>query len=135
MTTPDGKRQETSLLGGLAKAATDSAAFNRAYFDATQRSGRLWVAGLQDLGHRCFDATQDTGQRFQATVKAMSSARSVRETLDIQAAHLRTEVKQLVKQATDLQEAALELVQQASAPLIDQLTESSAAATARGFQS
>ena len=135
MTTPDGKRQETSLLAGLATAATDSAALNRAYIDAARRSGRLWVAGLQDLGQRCFGATQDMGERLQATVKALSSARSVRETLDIQAAHLSTEVEQSVKQATDLQEAALQLVQQASAPLIDQLTASSAAATARGFQS
>ena len=135
MTMPDGKRQEISFLAGLAKAATDSAAFNRAYFDATQRSGRLWVAGLQDLRQRCFGATQDRGERFQATVKALSSTRSVRETLDIQAAHLSTEVEQSVKQATDLQEAALQLVQQASAPLIDQLTASSATATARGFQS
>ena len=135
MTTPDGKRQETSLLAGLATAATDGAAFNRAYIDATQRSGRLWAAGLQDLGQRCFGAAQNRTERFQATAKALSSARSLRETFDIQAAHLSTEVEQSVKQATDLQEAALQLLQQASAPLIDHLTASSTAVTARNFQS
>ena len=135
MTTLNGKRQETSLLAGLAAAATDGAAFNRAYIDAAQRSGRLWVAGLQDLGQRCFGATQDMGERFQATAKALSSARSVREAIGIQAAHLSTEVEQSVKQAADLQEAALQLMQQVSAPLVDQVTVSSTAVTARGFQS
>lgn len=135
MTMPDGKRQASSMLVGLATAATDSAVFNRAYLDATQRSGRLWAAGLQDLGQRCFSAAQGMTERFQATAKALSSARSVRETLDIQAAHLSTEVEQSVKQAADLQEAAFQLVQRASAPLIDELTASSAAATVRGFQS
>jgi hypothetical protein len=73
--------------------------------------------------------------RFQATAKALSSARSVRETLGIQAAHLGTEVEQSLKQAADLQEAALQPVQRASAPLIDHLTASSTAVAVRNFQS
>lgn len=135
MTVPDGKRQATRILDGLATAATNSAAFNRAYIEATQRSGRLWAVGLQDLGQRCFDAAQNRTERFKATAKALSSAKSVRETLGLQAALLSTEVEQSVKQAVDLQEAALQLLQQASAPLIDHLTASSTAVTARNFQS
>ena len=135
MTMPDSKRQAASLLDGFATDATDSAAFNRAYLDAAQRSGRLWAVGLQDLGERCFGAAQGINERFQVTGKALSSARSVREALVIQAAHLSTEVEQSVKQAADLQEAALQLVQQASAPVIEQMTVSSAAVTARNFQS
>jgi hypothetical protein len=74
-------------------------------------------------------------ERFQVTAKALSSARSVRESFETQAAQLSTKVEQSVKQATELQEAALQLVQQASAPLIDQLAASSAGVTARNFQS
>jgi hypothetical protein len=56
MTLLDGKRQATRMLGGLVTAATDGAAFNRAYIEATQRSSRLWAAGLQDFGQRCSGA-------------------------------------------------------------------------------
>lgn len=134
MTMLDGKRQTTSFLNSLMAVATNRTAFNHAYIEATQRSGRLWAAGLQDLGQRCVGAAQNRTERFQATAKALSSAKSVRETLAIQAAHLGTEVEQSVKQAADLQEAALQIVQRASAPLIDHLTASSTAAAARHFQ-
>jgi hypothetical protein len=123
------------MLDGLATAATDGAAFNRAYTEAVQRSGRLWSAGVQDLGLRCSGAAQNRTVRFQATAKALSSATSVRETLGIQVAHLSTEVEQSVKQAADLQEAALLLVQRASAQLTDHLTASSPAVSVRNFQS
>ncbi|WP_161993597.1 phasin family protein [Muricoccus nepalensis] len=134
MTLSDGKRQMTSFLDSLATVATHGTAFNRASIEAMQRSSRLWAAGLQDIGQRCVGAAQNRTERFQATAKALSSAKSVRETLAIQAAHLGTEVEQSVKQATDLQEAALQVVQRASAPLIDHLTASSTAAAARHFQ-
>lgn len=134
MTMLDGKRQTTSFLNSLMAAATNGTAFNHAYVEATQRSNRLWAAGLQDLGQRCVGAAQNRTERFQATAKALSSAKSVRETLAIQAAHFGTEVEQSVKQAADLQEAALQVVQRASAPLIDHLTASSTAAAARHFQ-
>jgi hypothetical protein len=123
------------MLDGLATAATDGAAFNRAYMEAVQRSGHLWSAGVQDLGLRCSGAAQNRTVRFHATAKALSSARSVRETLGIQAAHLSTEVEQSVKQAADLLEAALQFVQRESAPLMDHLTATSTAVAVRNFQS
>ena len=135
MTMPDGKRQATSMLDGIATAATDNATFNRAYIEAARRSGRLCPPGMQDLGQRCFGAARDMTERFQATAEALSSARSVRETLDMQAVHVSTAFEQSVTQSTDLQEVVLQLVQQASAPLLDHLTVSSTAAKARGFQS
>lgn len=135
MMLPDGKRQATRMLDGLATAATEGAAFNRAYIEAVQRSSRLWTPGLHDIDQRYFGAAQDMTERFQTTAKAVSLASTVRETLGIQATHLSTEVEQSVKQAADLQEVALQLAQRASAPLIDHLTASSTAAAARNFQS
>jgi hypothetical protein len=73
-------------------------------------------------------------ERFQAMAQALSAARSGRETLGIQATHVSTEFEQSVKQAADLQEATLQLVQQAPAPLINHLTASSTAVAARNFQ-
>jgi hypothetical protein len=135
MTLLDGKRQATRMLDGFATAAAGGAAFNRAYIQDTQRSSRLGAAGLQDFGQRCSGAAQNMTEGVQAAAKALFSARSVRETLGIEAAQFRTEVEQSLKQAADLQEAVLQFVQRASAPLIDHLTASSTAAAARNFQS
>jgi hypothetical protein len=119
------------MLDGLSRSAADCAALNHAYLDAAARSTQLWTAGLQDLGQRCFGAAQGMTDRFQATTRTLASAKSVGEAAEIQAAHIRAAVGQAVTQATDLQRAALQLVQQASAPMAEHLTAVSATMTAR----
>lgn len=124
--TIDRTQQANALMGNMSKAATDGAAFNRAYLDAATRSSQLWTAGLQDLGKRYFSAAQSMTEQFRATTQALSSAKTMKEAAEIQAAHVRSVMEQAMSQANSFQEATLQLVQQASAPMVEQVTAMSA---------
>ena len=131
MTTINRTSQAHAVMDNMSKAAMNGAAFNHAYLDAATRSSQIWTAGLQDLSQRYFTATQSMTEQFQATAKALSSAKSIKEAADIQAAHVRLVMEQAVSQATSLRDATLQLVQQASAPMVEQVSSASATMMAR----
>ncbi|MFC0388812.1 phasin family protein [Muricoccus vinaceus] len=134
MMTMNSTQQATVAMDKLSRAAAGGAAFNRAYLDAATRSGQLWTAGLQDLGKRYIGAAQSMTEQFQATAKALSSARTMKEAAEIQAAHVRSVMEQAMSQATSFREATLQLVQQASAPMAEQAAATSATMMARAPQ-
>ena len=99
------------------KTAEEMMQFGQGNVEAWVKSGQIMAAGLQDLGKQLAATAQATFDESMSTFKAMTSARSVKEAIDMQASLTRTAMEKAMAETGRLTEASFKLAEQSAAPL------------------
>jgi phasin family protein len=104
------------------KTAEEFISFNQANVEAFVKSGQIVASGLQDLSKQMAATFQATMDETMSTFRAMSSVRSFKEALDLQASLARSTVEKAVTQSGQVAETSFKLAEQAMAPLANRVT-------------
>ena len=122
----DGMEQSQSATrDGMRKAMTtaeEMAAFAHGNLQAIARSSQVMAAGAQDMGQSLAAAARTAMDDMMAAFKAMSSARSVKDALELQSSLLRTSLDKAMSQASQMTDTGMKLSEQALAPIAEHLS-------------
>lgn len=112
-----GFAQASKGAEGLVKATEDAVAFGRGNMDALTKSAQVYFAGVQDISRQAMAMVQALSEQTLDNVKALSTARSLKEAADLQASFARAGFERVMGETAKLQEASLKLAEQAFAPI------------------
>jgi phasin family protein len=104
------------------RTAEELVQFNQGNFEAFVKSSQIWAAGVQDLTKQAAASAQVSFEETVSTYKALSSVRSVREALELQANLARSSVEKVVAESGRLADASVKLAEKALAPLTARVT-------------
>lgn len=99
------------------KTAEQFVAFSQGNIEAFVKSSQIWSTGVQDLSKHMAAAAQASMEDGMSTFKALTSVKSFKDALELQAAFARSALEKTVAQSGELTDASLRLTEQAMAPL------------------
>lgn len=116
-----GADSATSAYGAMsekaAKTATDLTAFNRGTLEALAQAGQIFAAESQDLFRQAAAAGQAAFTESLNNLRAITSAKTMKERLELQANFVRTSAISAVSESSRLARAGIDLAEKASAPI------------------
>jgi phasin family protein len=99
------------------KTAEEFVSFGQGNLEAFVKSGQIFAAGVQDLGKHLAATAQHSFEHSVASMKAVASAKSVKEAIELQTAFARASMEKAVAETTKVTETSLKLIEQVSAPI------------------
>lgn len=102
---------------GLVKQAEDLTSFNRETLDLVVKSSTLLVQGWQDVAKSAMATLQASIEESIAHSKAVASAKSIHELVELNQTFAKTSVEKAIAEATRLSETSTKLLEEASKPL------------------
>jgi phasin family protein len=99
------------------KTAEEVMAFSQGNLEAMVKCGQIWAAGVQDIGKQIAANAQASFDETMTTFKAMSSVKSLKDALDLQAGLARLTLEKTLAESGKLTDASMKLTEQALAPL------------------
>jgi phasin family protein len=106
----------------LAKSTEDFFAFGQANVEAFVKSGQIWAAGVQELTKLFATTTKASFDESVATFKAISSAKSVTEAIDLQSTFATSVVEKALAESNKLINTSIKLTEQTLAPITARMT-------------
>jgi phasin family protein len=116
---------QTSVKEGMEKAmktAEEFVAFSQGNVEAFVKSGQIWAAGVQDLTKQVAATAQATLDETMSTFKAMTSVKSLKDAMDLQASFARSALEKTMTESGKLTDASFKLTEQALAPITARMT-------------
>ncbi len=104
------------------KTAEEFMTFGQANIEAFVKSGQIFATGLQEMSKQFAATAQATMDETMSTFRAMSSVRSIKEAMDLQASLARSTMEKAVAQTGHVAESSFKLAEQAMAPLASRVT-------------
>ena len=104
------------------KTAEEFVAFGQGNLEALLKSGQIWAAGMQDLSKQVAASAQASFDETMSTFKAMTSVRSLKDAMDLQASLARSTMEKTLAESGKLTDASFKLTEQAIAPLTARVT-------------
>jgi phasin family protein len=104
------------------KTAEEFVSFGQGNVEAVMKSSQIWAAGVQDLGKHLAATAQAQMDETMATVKALSTVKSVKEAVELQTALAKTAMEKLMAETGKLTDASMKLAEQAFAPITERVT-------------
>lgn len=104
------------------KTAEEFVTFGQGNMEAFIRSGQILAAGMQDLTKQMAASAQASFDETMGTFRAIASARSVREAVDLQAALARSTLEKALTQTSQVTETTLKLAEQVAAPIASRVS-------------
>lgn len=104
------------------KSTEEFVSFGQGNVEAVMKSGQIWATGLQDLSKTFAATAQASIDETMATIKTLSSVKSLKEALDIQSNLAKTAMEKMMAESGKLTEASRKLAEQALAPLTARVT-------------
>jgi len=98
--------------------AKDFATFNQGTLEAVTQAYQIMPAGSQDLFRQMAQSSQAAFTEAASGFRALATARTVKERLELQASLARTAAHRAVSESSRFAQASLDLAEKASAPLI-----------------
>ena len=96
--------------------------FGQANVEAFVKSGQIFATGLQELSKQIAATAQATVYETMSTYRALTTVKSVKEALDLQASLARFAMEKAVTQTGSVAEASFKLAEQAIAPIAGRVT-------------
>jgi phasin family protein len=106
----------------MTKTAEDLVSFGQGNVEAFTKAGQVWAAGVQELGKQVAATAQSHIDQTVATFKAITTAKSFKEAIDLQSTLARSTVEKAVADTGKLTDASLKLAEQTWAPLTARVT-------------
>jgi phasin family protein len=113
-----------SMIGmkTMTKSTEDFVAFGQANVEAFVKSGQIWAAGVQELMKLFAATTKVSFDESVSTFKAITSAKSVTEAVDLQSAFASSAVTKTLAESKKLIDASIKLTEQTLAPITARVT-------------
>lgn len=104
------------------KTAEDLVAFGQGNVEAVVKSSQIWASGVQDLSKQVAATTQAVFDETLSTFKALTSVRSLKDAMDLQAAFARSALEKTLAESGKLTDASFKLTEQTLAPITARVT-------------
>lgn len=104
------------------KTPEEFMSFGQANVEAFVKSGQIVATGLQDLSKMMAATAQATMDETMSALRAMTTVKSVKEAIDLQASLARSTMEKAMTQGGQVAETSFKLAEQAMAPLAGRLT-------------
>ena len=104
------------------KSTEDFVAFNQGNVEAFLKASQIWTTGLQDISKQFAASAQASFDETVASVKALTSVKSLKEAVDLQTSLTKTSFEKFVAESGKLTDASVKLAEQAIAPLTARVT-------------
>lgn len=111
------KEQVEKASAQMLKGYEDYAAFNKATVDALVKSSTIAVKGAEDINKELVAFAQASFDNSVAIGRALLSAKSFNEVVELQNSYAKQSFDSLVAEATKLQELSVKVTNEAFAPL------------------
>jgi len=99
------------------KTAEQFAAFGQGNMEAFVKSGQIWAAGIQDLQKKFAATAQLSFEEAVSTMKALTTVKSVKDAVELQANYARTAMERTIAESGKLTDFTFKLTEQALAPI------------------
>jgi phasin family protein len=106
----------------MMKTTEDFVAFGQANLEAFVRSGQIWSAGVQELTKQIATTAKASFDESISTFKAMSTAKSVKEAMDLQSSFAKAALEKAMAESNKLTDASIKLTEQTLAPITARVT-------------
>lgn len=123
--TVDSQPTQERVKQGMEKAmktTEELVAFGQGNAEALVKSTQIWTAGMQDLSKQFAATAQASFEEAVATFKAMTSVKSLKDAMDLQASFARTAFEKSMAESSKLTDASFKLTEQALAPITARMT-------------
>ena len=97
-----GKATLNQGLNTVIHSTQDFVAAGKANLDAVGTAGRIWAAGVQELTQQFASTVKASYEDSVATFKAISTAKSIKEALDLQGTYVKSTFSKAVAESTKL---------------------------------
>jgi phasin family protein len=104
------------------KSTEDFVAFSQANLEAFVKSGQIWSAGVQELTKQMATSAKATFEESVSTFKAISTAKSVKEAMDLQSTFAKAALEKAMAESNKLTDASIKLTEQTLAPITARVT-------------
>jgi phasin family protein len=112
----------TQGMKTMMKSTEDFVAFGQANFEAFVRSGQIWSAGVQELTRQFASSAKASFDESVSTLKAITTAKSVREAMDLQSTFAKAALEKAMFESNKLTDASIKLTEQTLAPITARVT-------------
>jgi len=112
----------TQGMKTMMKSTEDLVAFGQANLEAFVKSGQIWSAGVQELTKQFATSAKASFEESVSTLKAMSTAKSVKEAMDLQSTFAKTALEKVMAESNKLTDASIKLTEQTLAPITARVT-------------
>ena len=106
----------------MIKSTEDFVALGQANMEAFVKSGQIWTAGVQELMKQFAETAKASFDESVATFKAISSAKSVTEAMDLQSKFATSAAGRALAESNKLVGASIKLTEQTLAPITARVT-------------
>lgn len=96
--------------------------FGQGNVEALVKTSQIVATGLQDLSKQIAANAQATVDETLSTMRAMSSVRSIKEAMELQATLARSTFEKAVSQTGQITETSFKLAEQAMGPIAHRVT-------------
>jgi phasin family protein len=104
------------------KTAEELVSFSQGNLEAILKSGQIWAAGMQDLSKQVAATAQASFDETMSTFKALTSVKSLKDAMDLQASLARATMEKTLTESGKLTDASFKLTEQAIAPITARVT-------------
>jgi phasin family protein len=99
------------------KTAEEVVAFGQGNMEAYVKSSQILAAGIQEMQKKFAASAQASFEETVATMKAMTSCKSLKDAFELQAGLARTAMERTIAESGKLTDASFKLTEQALAPI------------------
>lgn len=115
------KKVNTHMENAI-KSTEELVSFSQGNFEALIKSSQIWATGLQDLGRQFAATAQAQMDETLASVKSLSSVKSLKEALDLQTGMAKAAMEKIVAETGKVTDATVKLAEQTLAPITARVT-------------
>jgi phasin family protein len=112
----------TQGMKSMMKSTEDFVAFGQANLEAFVKSGQIWSAGVQELTKQIATSAKASFDESVSTFKAISTAKSVKEAMDLQSTFAKAALEKAMAESNKLTDASIKLTEQTLAPITARVT-------------
>ena len=116
------KAQVEKANEAVVKGYDEFAAIQKEGVDALIKAGAIWAKGAEDFGKAYLALAQETAESNSEAAKALLSAKSFNEAVELQAEIARKSFDKSLNEGTKLSELSLKVANEAFQPIQQQLT-------------
>jgi phasin family protein len=106
----------------MMKSTEDLVAFGQANLEAFVKSSQIWSAGVQELTKQMATSAKASFEESVSTFKAISTAKSVKEAMDLQSTFAKAALEKAMAESNKLTDASIKLTEQTLAPITARVT-------------
>ena len=116
------KEQVEKANVAVAKGYGEFAALQKDGMDALIKAGTIWAKGAEDLGKACFAVAKEAAEAGNEAAKALLSAKSLKEIVDLQNELARKSFDKSLSESVKLSELSMKVANDAFQPIQQQFT-------------